>query len=71
MYIHKLDDTVNKCNNRYYKAIKMRLVDINPRMYIGFNLENKMEGLKFKVANHVIISKYKNIYTKCYVPNWS
>ena len=49
----------------------MRLVDINPRMYIDFNLENKMEGLKFKVANHVIISKYKNIYTKCYVPNWS
>ena len=49
----------------------MRLVDINPRMYIDFNLENKMEGLKFKVANLVIISKYKNIYTKCYVPNWS
>ena len=26
---------------------------------------------KFKVGNHVIISKYKNIFCKGYTPNWS
>ena len=37
VYIHKLDDTMNKCNNKYHKAIKMKPVDINPSMYIDFN----------------------------------
>ena len=27
--------------------------------------------LKFKVGDHVRISKYKNIFTKGYMPNWS
>ena len=27
--------------------------------------------LKFKVSDHVRISKYKNIFVKGYVPNWS
>ena len=27
--------------------------------------------LKFKVSDHVRISKYKNIFTKGYTPNWS
>ena len=26
---------------------------------------------KFKVGDHVRISKYKNIFAKCYIPNWS
>ena len=26
---------------------------------------------KFKVGDHVIISKYKNIFAKGYMPNWS
>ena len=37
VYIHKLDDTMNKCNNTYHEAIKMKLGDINPSMYIDFN----------------------------------
>ena len=27
--------------------------------------------LKFKVGDHVIISKYENIFAKRYTPNWS
>ena len=30
-----------------------------------------MEGPKFKVGDHVKISKCKNIFAKSYVPNWS
>ena len=29
------------------------------------------KGPKFKVGDHVRISKYKNIFTKGYTPNWS
>ena len=29
------------------------------------------EDPKFKVADHVTISKYKNIFSKQYTPNWS
>ena len=29
------------------------------------------KDLKFKVGDHVRISKYKNIFAKRYTPNWS
>ena len=28
LYIDKLDDVVNECNNAYYKTIKMKPVDV-------------------------------------------
>ena len=40
-------------------------------MYIEFNKEDNKEGLKFKVGDHVRISKHKNIFAKGYIPNWS
>ena len=40
-------------------------------MYIDFNKENNKERPKFKVGNNVRISKYKNIFAKDYVLNWS
>ena len=33
--------------------------------------KNNQEHSKFKVGDHVIISKYKNTSEKVYVPNWS
>ena len=39
-------------------------------IYIDFNKENDKESDKFKIGD-VRISKYKNIYAKGYVPNWS
>ena len=38
---------------------------------IDFNKENNMEGPKFKVGDNVRTSKYKTIFSKDYVPNWS
>ena len=29
VYIDKLDDIVNKCNNTYHRSIKMKPVDVN------------------------------------------
>ena len=70
LYIDKLEDIVNKYNT-YYRTIKMKPVDVKSSTYINFNKENNKEGPKFKVGDLVRISKYKNIFTKGYVPNWS
>ena len=65
----KLDYIVNKDNNTY-RTIKMKPVDVKSSIYIDFNKENKKEDPKFKVSDHVTVSKYKNIFAKGYVPNW-
>ena len=71
VYMDRLHDIVNKCNNTCHKKIKMKPVDVNPSMYVDFRKENNKEDPKFKVDDHVRISKYKNILSKGYVPNWS
>ena len=69
VYIDKLDDIVNKYNNKYHRTIKMKPVDVKSSIYFDFNKENNKEGLKFKVGDHVRISKYKKVFAKGYVSN--
>ena len=71
VYIDKLDDVVKKYNNTYHTSIKMKPVDVKHNTYIGFKKEVHDKNLKFKVGDHVRISKNKNIFTKGYMPNWS
>ena len=70
MYINHLDDIVNKYNNTYHSTIKIKHVHVNASTYINFSTKNK-EDAKFKVSDNVRISKYKNIFPKCYTTNWS
>ena len=67
----KSDDIVNKCNNTYYRTIKMKPIDIKDNTYVDFKKEVNDKGPKFKVGDPVRISKYKNIFAKGYAPNWS
>ena len=71
VYIDKLDDIVKKYNNTYHTSIKMKPVDVKDNTYINFKKEVNDKNPKFKVGYHVRISKYKNIFTKGYMPNWS
>ena len=71
MYIDKLDHIVNKYNNTYHRTIKMKPVDVKSSTHIDVNQENNKEGPKFKLGDHVIIPKHKNIFAKDFVPNWS
>ena len=71
VYIDELDDIVNKYNNTYHSTVKMKSVDLRSNTYIDFNKENNNEHPKFKVGYHVTITKYKNIFAKGYVSNWS
>ena len=71
VYIDKLDDILDKYNNTYHTTIKMKLVDVKDNTYINTNKEINNKDPKFKVGDHVKISKYKNIFAKGYMPNWS
>ena len=71
MYTDQQDDIVNKYNKTYHRTMKMKPVGVKPNMYIDFNKENNKEGPAFKICDHVRIPKYKNIFAKSYVPNWS
>ena len=71
VYIDQLDDIVNEYNNTYHRTIKIKPVDVKDNTYIGFKKEVNDKDPKFKVGNHVRISKYKNIFAKGYTPNWS
>ena len=71
VYIDKLDDIVKEYNNKYHTSIKMKPADVNDNTYIDFKKETKDKNPKFKVGDHVRISKCKNIFAKGYMPNWS
>ena len=70
MYIEKLDDIVNKYNNKYLRAIKMKPVDVKSSTYIDSSKEFDDKDSKFKIGHIVRISKYKNIFSNDYVSNW-
>ena len=67
VYIDKIDDIVNE----YNRTIKMKPVDVRDDTYIDFKKEVNDKDPKVKVGDHVIISKYKNIFAKGYTTNWS
>ena len=49
----------------------MKPFDVKPRAYIDSSKEINNKDPKFKIGDIVRISKYKNIFAKGYVPNWS
>ena len=66
-YIDKLDDIVNKYNNTYHRKVKMKPDDVKVITHIDStelhsNKKINDKDPKFKVGDHVRISKYKNIF---------
>ena len=64
VYFDVLDDIVEKYNNTVHRTIKMKPIDVTSDSYVT-------KEPKFKVGDHVIISKYRNIFAKGYSQNWS
>ena len=71
VYIDKLEDIVDEYNNTYHKTIKITPIDVKDNTYIDFEKEVNDKDPKFKIGDHVRIFKYKNIFAKGYMPNWS
>ena len=71
VYIDKLDDIVRGYNNAHHRTIKIKPVDVKDNTYIDFKREVNDKDPKFKVGDHVGISKYNKNFAKGYTPNWS
>ena len=71
IYFDVLDDIVEKYNNTYDNTIKMKPVDLKSDSFAEYNKKSNEKDPKFKVGDHVRISKYKNIFAQGHAPNWS
>ena len=70
VYIDKLDDIVNK-NDNTYSTIEIKPFNVKSNTYITSSKKINDKDPKFKIGDIFRISKYKNIFVKGYVPNWS
>ena len=64
IYFDVLDDTVRKYNNTVHSSIKMKPKDVKFRRFPKYIEESNKKDSKFKVGDHVRISKYKNVFLK-------
>ena len=55
VYIDRLYDIVDECNNKYHITIKMKPIDVKGNTYINADKETNNKGPKFKVGDHVRI----------------
>ena len=49
----------------------MKPIDVTSDSYAEYNEDSNVTKPKFKVSDHVRISKYRNIFAKAYTKNWS
>ena len=72
IYFDVLDDIFDKYNNTIHRTIKIKPIEVTNDYYGEYNEDpSNKKNPKFKVADNVRISKYKNIFAKGYIPNWS
>ena len=71
VYFDVLKDIINKYYKTVHKTIKMKPIDVTDDSFVEYNEDLNERNPKFKVGDHVRISKYKNIFAKGYAPNWS
>ena len=62
---------LKKYSHTVHRTIKMKPVDVTYDSYAEYNVDSNEKDPKFKIGDHVRISKYKNILAKGYTPNWS
>ena len=71
VYYDALDDIINKYNNTVHRTIKMKPIDVTNDSFAEYNEESNKKDPKFKIGDHVRISKCKDIFAIGYTPNWS
>ena len=64
VYFVVLDDIVEKYNNTVHTTIKMKPIDVTNDSYAECNEESNKKSPKYKVGDHIRISKYKSIFAK-------
>ena len=59
VYFDVLDDIINEYNNAVHRTMKMKPIEFTSDSYSEYNEDSNEKDSKFKVVNHVRISKYK------------
>ena len=59
VYFNVLDGIVDKCNNTFHSSTKMKPIDVEDNSFAEYNEENNEKDPKFKIGDHVRISKKK------------
>ena len=62
IYFDALDDIVNKYKNTAHRTKKIKPIYVTFDSYAEYNEDSNKKDPKFKVDDHVRISKYKNIF---------
>ena len=57
-YFNVLDDIVDEYNNTYHKTFKMKPIDVGDYSFAEYNEESHEKDPKYKVGDHVRISKF-------------
>lgn len=72
-WVNILQDVVKSYNSTVHRTIKMRPIDVTPTTRINFPYQIVKLGKKkkFKIGDHVRISKAKSIFDKSYNINWT
>ena len=71
MYINKLDDIGMNIIIHIIEQLRRNLLILKIIHILILKIKINDRDSKFKIGDHVRISKYKNIFTKGYMPNWS
>ena len=71
LYFDVLDDVVDEYTNTYHKILKMKPVDVRDDSFAEHNGKSNEKDPKFKVGDHVRISKLKDVFAKEYTLNYS
>ena len=67
-----LDDIINKFNNTIHRTVKMKPIEVTDDYYVKDpSIKPNNKDPKYKVVDNVRFSKYKSIFVKGYIPNWS
>ena len=69
VYFDVLGDIVNKYNNTVHRSIEMKAINVRSDSHAEYNEDSNKKIPKFKVGDHVRISKYKTTFAKGYFKN--
>ena len=64
VYFNVLHDIVDKYNNTQHSLIKRKPKDVTDDSLVEYNEESNKKDFKFKIGDHISISKYKSIFAK-------
>ena len=64
IYFNVLDDVVKDHNNTIHNSMKIKPKDVKDHNLTEYIEEFNKKDPKFKIGNHVKISKYKTIFSK-------